>query len=366
MKDREIVNQIATIDKLKMVHFYHLFGENGPMCGILAYYQDQVINLCNKDRQFTKLLERLAKVYEREAVSGSILTDAETAEILRRANSFGEDGFEERLGGYEQIAAPMMLPKAFCSVYMRPVITYILEALYSGADPMTAEEAQKKIVFDELPRQWFGKGILHAMSEGKSLSFPYQIFPTAGEVYDIIVRNVLSDGNELKIEVTFGYDRISISYYDRYFLYEGSLQYTMVKQNGFVSHELWQRGKTVFTTETECASAEGVLPTDRTGKLLATGTEGWKTCRLPWGDPVLSLSSQGTEYRVMMTKENDLTVSYVLCFKYLTGEEDVPLAFGEYSFRLYERSDITELHLLEMDQPGSGRYQEKYSGKYYR
>ena len=148
MKDREIANQIASIDKLKMIHFYHLFGENGPMCGILAYYRDQVINLCNTDKHFTELFERLTKVYEREASGGQILTDEKTAEILGRANAFSDDVFEAKLAEYRPEQAPMMLPKAFCSVYIRPIIAYVVESLYGGHDPATVEAGQKKIVFD--------------------------------------------------------------------------------------------------------------------------------------------------------------------------------------------------------------------------
>ncbi|MCR5129182.1 MAG: hypothetical protein K6B69_13905 [Lachnospiraceae bacterium] len=366
MKDREIANQIATIDKLKMVHFYHLFGESGPLCGILAYYQDRVINLCNTDKHFTELFERITKVYEREAAAGQILTDEKTAEILNRANAFTDDAFEAKLSGYQQEQAPMMLPKAFCSVYIRPIIAYVVEALYSGHDPVSAGEAQRKISFDTHSGQWFGKGILDGIRDGKTLHFPYLIAPTAGEVYDILVRNVLADGNALKIEITFGYDRITVSYYDSLCLYEGSLQYRMEQQKGFVNHELRQKGEIVFTAETECPEIDGVVPTERVLAFLAVSAENFSACTLPWGDVVCSASVDGTEYRVMMTNKNDLTISYLLCFRYLTGEEEAPLAFGEYSFRLYERSDITELHLLEMEQPGSGRFQEKYSGKYYK
>ena len=34
------------------------------------------------------------------------------------------------------------------------------------------EEKKDPIVFDTLPRQWFGKGILHAMRGEKHLQFP--------------------------------------------------------------------------------------------------------------------------------------------------------------------------------------------------
>ncbi len=379
MKEREIANRIATIKGLKMVHFYRLFGGEGPMCGILAYYGDQTINMCNGDTHFKELFERIALVYEREASANEILTDEETIRVLKQANAFRTEDFEKKLEGYTQVSVPILLPKAFCALYLVPIIRYVLESLYNGKDPASAEEKKDPIVFDTLPRQWFGKGILHAMRGEKHLQFPYQIFSMAGECYDIMVRNVLSDGNALKIEITFGYDRITVSYYDSYYQYQGNLFFVMKKQTGFVSHELHQKvsfsadgsdagseGETMFTVESECAAGSGIVPTERCQQLLGIGAGEWNVCELPWGERILSASVNGTEYRVLMTTESDLTISYVLCFRYLTGEGDAPLAFGEYSFRLYERSDITELHLLDLDPPGEGRYQERYAGRYYK
>ena len=369
MKDRSIANQIATIRGLRMVHFYHLYdGEdaNGVVCGILAYYQDQVINLCSGDEQFNALFERIARVYDREKQTAEIYADEETRRILERANAFREDGFEYRLGGYERMETPMMLPKAFCVVYLLPMIRHVVESIYCGADPVTVEEGSTKIKFDWLPRVWFGKGILNAMSGEKHLHFPYQIFPSAGECYDIVVRNVLSDGNALKIEITYGYDRITLSYYDSHYLYEGSLQYTCKGGRGSIAHELRQKGESIFVTETECPAIEGVIPAERILQFTGVDTGEWSAHRLPWGDAVCYASVNGTEYRVMISEENDLTVSYLLCFRYLNSEGEAPLAFGEYSFRLYERPDISELHMLEMEQPGSGRFQERYSGRFYK
>lgn len=376
MKDREIVNQIATIKGLKMVHFYRLFGGEGPMCGIMAYYRDQLINLSNGDTHFHELFERIANVYESEADSNEILVDEETEEILKRAGAFREVDFEKRLEGYEQIKVPLMLPRAFCAVYLLPTVEYVIESLYALKDPASSEEKTQSLVFDALPGQWFGKGVLHAMRGEKHLHFPYQIFSMAGECYDVTVRNVLTDGNALKIEITYGYDRMTVSYYDDYYQYRGNLFFVMKQQKGYITHELRQnvtapgqeadgKGQIVFTTENECAQGAGA-PTERNRQLLGLGPDGWSVCEMPWGGQIFATSVQGREYRVQVIRVNDLTISYVLCFRYLTQEADAQLAFGEYSYRLYERNDITELHLLELDPPGSGRYQQRYADRYYR
>lgn len=354
MKDRMIANQIAGINDLKMVRFYRLYGEEGPMHGLMAYYQDQLINLCNADKHFMALVERIVNVYDRERQTREILIDPTTRQILQTAGEVRMEALEEGLAAYEECTIPLIAPRAFSAVYLLPIVKYVLQGLYGG-----------KLVFDELDRQWFGKGYMDAMNGEKRLHFPYQIEASAGEVYDIVVRNVSAYGNLLKIEITYGYDRITAAYYDTYYKYEGSLQYTMIKNKALITHELCRNGERIFLTETEGELQKDAVPEERIRKLTAENEKCWSAYRLPWGDIVYAASVAGLEHRVMVQKENAITISYGLGFRYLTGDE-LPLVFGEYAFRLYERADLTELHMIEMEQPGSGRYQERYEGKVYK
>ena len=366
MKDRDIAYQIATIKGLKMINFYHLFSNESPLYGILAYYQDKVINLCSSDDHFTALFDRIAKVYDRESVSERIIADEETIYILKQANSFSGSSFEKRLGGYVRSDTALMLPKAFSAYYLLPIVKYVIQALYDKKDPASSPEPKSSLIFDKTPRQWFGKGVLNAMYEDKHLGFPYQIFSMAGECYDILVRNVLSDGNSLKIEISYGYDRISVSYYDHFLMYEGCIQYTMKDSKGLLFHELKQKDDPVFISETECIDNSNMTPSEQTLKLIGNDAGRQNACILPWGDTLFSISAENEEYRIIETQNNDLKISYVLCFHYLNTANNLPFAFGEFSFRLYERSDITELHLLDMEQPACSRFRQNYAGNYYR
>ncbi|MCR4585982.1 MAG: hypothetical protein K5686_09695 [Lachnospiraceae bacterium] len=364
MRENRITDQIATIKDLKMVHFYRLFSAGGSVCGILAYYGDKLINLCSADEHFNELADRIAKVYLLEKDASDILADKETERFLKRISSFREDSFEKLISGYKRTDVPVMLPKAFSACYILPIIEYVLKTLYTGKDASEAEDGAGP-VFDKEIRQWFGKGVIGAMVNGKRLGFPYQIFSEAGECYDIVVRNALEDGNGLKIEVSFGYDRITISYYDHIFKYKGSIQYTMTAHKGSVYHELEKCGETVFRSESECPAAKGAVPTPQAA--LVGGCEGtaWSGLKLPWGAELCFAAAQGKEYRIIKTGGNDLSISFGMCFCYLEESGDTPLEFGEYAFRLYERSDISELHLLDTDIPGSSLYREKYAGRYY-
>jgi hypothetical protein len=96
-----------------MIRFYRLFSENGPICGILAYYQDKTINLCTADAHFYELFDRIVKVYERESSQKTIITDDETLRVLSGAGPFSEDIYQKMLSGYKKTFTPVIAPKAF-------------------------------------------------------------------------------------------------------------------------------------------------------------------------------------------------------------------------------------------------------------
>ena len=110
MKGCDVKNQITSIQKLNMVNVYHLFGDQGPMIGVIAYYQDKVINLCNTDPHFAEFLDRVAKTYEKEAMSGEVVADEETKAFLRRIIDFPQHELEAKLAGFQQVDYPAMIP----------------------------------------------------------------------------------------------------------------------------------------------------------------------------------------------------------------------------------------------------------------
>ena len=68
---------------------------------------------------------------------------------------------------------------------------------------------------------------------------------------------------------------------------------------------------------------------------------------------------------MLSSSEDGMTVSHIACYCELAAKEMGSLPFGRFHMRLYERNDITELHLLDMEYPRSGRYQEHYTGRFY-
>ena len=96
-EQRDTLRRIKTISDLKMVKVYHLFGGDGSVMGVLAYYGDSVINLCNADACFAELFDRIAEVYAREAEEKEIIADEETLRFLKDACVFPTDEFQKCL-----------------------------------------------------------------------------------------------------------------------------------------------------------------------------------------------------------------------------------------------------------------------------
>lgn len=357
MKKIQIANQIATIQKLKMVRFYHLFGVDGPMCGILAYYQDKTINLCNADEHFYALFDRIAEVYALEKNEAVIQMDEETRQIMERACAFAEDAYAEMLSDYEESGTPVVLPKAFSHVYLLPIVKYVIDTLYNSRG--------STISFEERYREWFGKGMFEGMLGERRMRFPYRITAQNGERYEMEVRDVLNDGNVLKVEIHHGSGGIAISYYDSFFFYAGSLYCRMTRQGVRLSHVLEERGKELLAFDKYISQKESVMPTQSVRKLIGVLAEEWKAYELPWREMVFQAQSEAKEYRILFSEGNGIKISHCACFRNLAKGEEASVLFGEYSLRLYEREDVTELHLLDMDEPRSGRYKESYAGRYY-
>lgn len=348
---------ISTINKLHMVRFYHLFGKDGPLCGILAYYQDKTINLCSADEGFSELFDRIAKVYERESQYSDIIADDETRQILQTANAFPEESFEKCLSAYTELKAPMIAPKAFSHIYILPIVKYVLGTLYK------AEGGE--LSFQDMPRHWFGKGVLDAMNRGQELHFPYQIVSDMTEFYQVTLRDVLSAGNTLDIRMLYDSDGVTVSYYDHDRSYKGAIDLRGLKYNTILTHTLTQKNAVVLAVEDALTPAAGGFDNERIFKLTGTVRDVWRAYELPWGEKVYSADKDGCGYLVFSTTDNGMSISHCSCFQNLTEGERVQLLFGKYSFRLYEREDITELHLLDPVLPGSGRYREKYAGRIY-
>ena len=357
MVENETLNQIRTIRNLKMIKIYPLFEGETPLMGLMVYYADKTMNYSSADTFFPALLDRVAKVYEDESGSGEILADEMTKQILGEANAFCSEDLTARLPEYEENDSPKFLPKGFTYVYVMPVVTYVMKALYGGRNGT--------VQFDDLVRQWFERGILSGVIDDKQQSFPYRISVTYGDAYEVTVCNVLRPGNVLKLNVSFGMNGIAATYYDRYFGYQGTLRLNVKGEKMSFSHVMKNQDQKVIEIDQELEAAPWGAPTECVRKLTAGEDAEWKACVIPWGGYVYRTEEDGKTYLVYSNDGPGITISRGSCIKKLSVQDGEDTSFGQFAFRFYEREDVTELRFLDMEYPRSARYAAEYADRCY-
>ena len=279
----------------------------------------------------------------------------ETKAFMEKANAFSADEFEARLSGFTETKTPVILPKAFTHYLLLPILKYVMETLYG-----TMKES---VVFDPDLPPWFGKGTISATTGKTAQRFAYRVRMLGEGRYDLTVRNILMAGNTLKMEILLGRKGVTVSYRDSLYGYEGNLRTRIGKNGACVEHGLKNDEGVILETVTDCP-CEDRSPTELAAALTTGGGVPWKAYVLPWKDVVFETQRDETTYRIYDVRGEGVSISSAFCFQELT-EGDEPDRFGKFAFRLYERDDVTELHLLDLEYPGSGRFQGRYAGKYY-
>ncbi len=327
------------------------------MYGILAYYQDKTINLCNTDPCFDLLFERLAYVYGLESSSSVIITDEETRKILENAAAFSDCFYHELLSDYSPITTPMIVPKAYSHIYLLPIVKYILNSIYV--------DTSDSLIFPEYDKIWFGKGMIDATRNGQNLHFPCRILSPDPGYHEITLLNVLTTGNTLNVSIAFNRRDIALSFYDRYFGYEGYMTYRTDKDRAAFELSLSQKDSVVFHREMEYQQIKGFPPGNRILKLTRTKSDDWSCYELPWNGRIHLASANDCEYRVTVNESKKINISRCLCYKNLKAEETELTDLCVYSLNLYEREDLAELHMLREAPPVSGTYAAEYAGTFY-
>ena len=356
-QDSGIAYQIAGIKNLKMVNCYRIFGEDDTLCGIMAYYEDKTINLCNTEAHYNELFDRLVKQYAKEAPSSMIVTDEVTRQILKNAGEFDTSALETRLAAYKENSSSLFLPKAFSHYYILPMVKFLIERLYG--------EREGAISFDALYRDWFGQGVLGAVSNNKKLHFPYKILQKTDDDYEVRICNVLMPGDNMSVSVIFEQDKILASFTEDAYCYRGDMSIDM-KGDGVTLYYCISEGKKpVATKELQCVSIGNSKVPERASVLAAGSSAEWKAYELPWKDVVYTLCSGGNEYRILSAERDSIKISRCNSFINITGEEAPKVLFGKMAFMIYEREDAAELHMLDVAYPRQAEYSARYAGKIY-
>ncbi len=358
--EERIAAAIASIKNLKMIHYYRLFDEEGSPDAIMAYYEDKTINLCSADGYYNELFDKLVRQYALESADSLIFTDDNTRKILTDLGRPVGETLKERLSEYTQTDTPLFLPKAFAHLYVMPVAEYILKLLYGDGDDA--------ITFEQTGSDWFGQGVLCGISRDRILHFPYQIIQKSDDTFGVILANALRPGDMLDLEVAFEREKIYISFTEDAYLFHGDVEITADDADtARISVRIKEADKPVAVYAKECAIATDELPSGRASALLAAGKEPvWKGYRLPWGDIIFRAADGKEVYQILSAERFGCTISHGTVFCRITDDKGPGILFGRSEFRLYEREDMTELHMLDTEYPRSAEYALSYAGKVYR
>ena len=352
-----VANRIASIKKLKMVNCYRLFGEEGSLNGILAYYGDETINLCSADEHFPELFDKLVKQYALESSKSMIVTDEYTRRVLTCSKEYSARDHEERLSGYTELPAPDFLPKAFDHAYLLSIVKYILEKLYG--------EKEDAVSFEEGGRDWFGQGEICGTGHGRLMHFPYRILRKSDGVYEVRLYNALKEGDLLCAEIAFETERILASFREDAYLFRGDLKLMLTEDPPLLRASFREAEKELVRYEKACEQADREKPSAGAAKLTAGEDAEWKAFVLPWGDMYFRAAKGKEEYGILSAKSKDCLISRGCAFRRVTGEEEPAVLFGTLAFMLYERDELAELHLLDMPYPRSAEYSRNYAGKIF-
>ena len=357
MNTDKMLLKITSIKKLKMVHFYHLFGENGPMYGILVYYMFDVINLCNADPYFDELFDKIVSVYKKEAPTNSILANEETKGILENAISLKKNDYQTIFSGFLETKMPIILPKAFSHIFLLPLVKYIITSIYGGD--------QESLQFSDLKEEWFGKGVMNAMLKNSSIRLPYRISQENDEDYEITVCHVLTQANELCIHVHFGGEGMIISYHDTIYNYRGGITVSISDENTIYSHELKQQNTLILNSEIYCEQLKKINLSKTVYSLCGENTCSWKFWTLPWGSIACHTMASDIHNRIIMDYSNNTLITRIVSCKKIFTSDSSYIDFGCFNALLYECPNAVELHLLDMDYPRASSYIEHFAGKFY-
>lgn len=352
-----ISNQIATIQKLKMVNCYQVFGEKGPLNAIMAYYGDQTINLCEADEHYCELVDRIARVYASESKKSWIIADEETERILGNSMVGPLRSFEQRLAFYREVETPVFMPKAFARYFVLPIVKHVIKKLCG--------DGEDAIRFENLSTDWYGRGAFYGVTHGKSTRFPYRILIKDDETYQVEVSNALDVGDLLTMEIRYGREGIVANFREAARLYHGDLILQVTDEAATLSMRIHEGDKVLLEEKTESECKENLSPTERVERLASIAKLSWKAFELPWGNVIYRAKDERYDYQVHCTRDEELTVSHLVSTRDLNAGEGKPIRFGNYAFCLYEKGKKAELHLLDQAFPRAAAFYVQYAGRYF-
>ena len=201
----EVEISISAIKNLKMVHFYHISKNDSVLsAAMIQYDSDKMLNLSVLDKHYDEFVSMIFMVYEKEADERSIVADDYTRSILQTMKATDTGYYSRYMSKLELLSKPLYYHQSYMPYIAVPIIKYVIEQLYSIAG--------KKIFWNPLNSNWFGKGTLAASFEnGEKHVFPYVLSNDEIGSYTVDIGNFFENRFFLNMKIRFDKDGIAIT-----------------------------------------------------------------------------------------------------------------------------------------------------------
>lgn len=290
MSEIEII--IKSIENVRMISIYELTGVgngSGKGCAAVSvfYGRDKHINLCELDKGFDFLVDRVFEIYEEVKDSSSVVMDNRTRQILSSGWIKCDESFLEKYYNAQPAEFPPVAFEAATTGKLLPMVEYLLDSLYKMLGIAYEVTASKT--------GWRGTGAIFGMKNRSRVVSGVNIIQLTKEEYSIRVNNFAEEHNVLDILVNIRNADIIVEYGCSKLDIHGTGIY-MLEPNGYTEfHEAFRDGKKIFRDSRDVFDAEPPVLTDEEKKLIPWDTEDGTGVALPWGWIYFTESKQSTE-----------------------------------------------------------------------
>lgn len=362
MDNRELA--IEKICSLRNIHFYYIYKDDKSIPAVMVYYdKDKVINLCELDKHYEKLLQKIWEVYEIEKDKNYIIVDQLSKQILDNVLSTDIGVYNSVLSDCQKIEQPIYNHKGYMKEMIIPITKYVIEELYGLSE--------QDFLWNPISRDWFGVGEISATIGNDKCVFPYRISCMREGYYNVEVANVMKHGNKLEIGIVYKESGIEIAISGQIYKIEGTIKYIVDRELVCLA-DIKIDGKQVYTCHDRLL-CENANPE----KYILPGCaidDSWKEYILPWGEVLLFSCKDLEQDEFILTDGMTAYVSnedatehqYIISYKNTVSKDKMSYTIYNYSLDIYKRgANEKQIHCCDLGFNSRGYYKTELLGSYY-
>lgn len=240
--------EIKKIDNLKLVHIYELTGfdpsQSDRGCNAMAvfYGDDGRINMNEKEKHYSDLVQKVSEVYKNTNNKDSILMDDKTKEILENGIVPYHEECISKYYSMENQEIPVSIPASSLGRRFLSLVEYILVGIYKTMD----------MEIDIINRHygWNGACTISGRINGDKEFFSYiKVCMNADKRYTAYATNFFTADGELIIDIITEYDHMELFYHSNDDQLSGHSMIRFADNGCKELHEFVYNGKQIYWGE---------------------------------------------------------------------------------------------------------------------